>query len=164
MIFAKEETRFKILNSIPLLILFYIAFNGNSTISFKFITINIQYILVYYWTLRKPETLGFGFIFLAGLVNDVIFGSPLGINALTLLVIASVATYVRLVTVRITLINDWISFIPALLLANFAYFISLYFSSYSIDYFLLLLSSLFTFIFYPILWVIFSLIQKLMKF
>ena len=163
MIFAKEETRFKILNSIPLLILFYIAFNGNSTISFKFITINIQYILVYYWSLRKPATLGFGFIFLAGLVNDVIFGSPLGINALTLLVIASVATYVRLVTVRITLINDWISFIPALLLANFAYFISLYFSSYSIDYFLLLLSSLFTFIFYPILWVIFSLIQQLMK-
>ena len=164
MIFVKEETRFKILNSIPLLILFYIAFSGNSTISFKLITINIQYILVYYWTLRKPETLGFGFIFLAGLVNDVIFGSPLGINALTLLVIASVATYVRLVTVRITLINDWISFIPALLLANFAYFISLYFSSYSIDYFLLFLSSLFTFIFYPILWVIFSLIQKLMKF
>jgi len=164
MIFVKEETRFKILNSIPLLILFYIAFNGNSTIGFKFITINIQYILVYYWTLRKPETLGFGFIFLAGLVNDVIFGSPLGINALTLLVIASVATYVRLVTVRITLINDWISFIPALLLANFAYFISLYFSSYSIDYFLLFLSSLFTFIFYPILWVIFLLIQKLMKF
>ena len=164
MIFAKEETRFKILNLIPLLILFYIAFNGNSTISFKFITINIQYILVYYWTLRKPETLGYGFIFLAGVVNDVIFGLPLGINALTLLVIASVATYVRLVTVRITLINDWISFIPALLLANFAYFISLYFSSYSIDYFLLFLSSLFTFIFYPILWVIFSLIQKLIKF
>jgi rod shape-determining protein MreD len=164
MIFVKEETRFKILNSIPLLILFYIAFNGSSTIGFKFITINIQYILVYYWTLRKPETLGFGFIFLAGLVNDVIFGSPLGINALTLLVIASVATYVRLVTVRITLINDWISFIPALLLANFTYFISLYFSSYSIDYFLLFLSSLFTFILYPILWVIFSLTQKLMRF
>lgn len=163
MIFAKEETRFKILNLIPLLILFYIAFNGNSTISFKFITINIQYILVYYWTLRKPETLGYGFIFLAGVVNDVIFGLPLGINALTLLVIASVATYVRLVTVRITLINDWISFVPALILANFAYFVSLYFSNYNIDYYLLFLSSLFTFIFYPILWVIFSLIQQLMK-
>jgi len=113
--------------------------------------------------LRKPEALGYGFIFLAGLVNDVVFGSPLGINALTLLIISAVATYVRLVTVRITLINDWISFIPALLLANFAYFMSLYFSNYSIDYFLLFLNLLFTFIFYPILWAIFALTQKLMK-
>ena len=155
--------RFKLLNLIPLIILFYIAFNGNSTVSFKFISINIQYILVYYWSLRRPESLGYGFIFLSGLISDVVFGSPLGINALTLLIIAGVATYVRLVTVRITLINDWISFIPALLLANFAYFVSLYFSNYNIDYFILFLNSLFTFIFYPFLWVIFSLIQQLMK-
>ena len=155
--------RFKLLNLIPLIILFYIAFNGNSTVSFKFISINIQYILVYYWSLRRPESLGYGFIFLSGLISDVVFGSPLGINALTLLIIAGVATYVRLVTVRITLINDWISFVPALLLANFAYFVSLYFSNYNIDYFILFLNSLFTFIFYPFLWVIFSLIQQLMK-
>ena len=155
--------RFKFLNLIPLILLFYIAFNGNSTISFKFISINIQYILVYYWSLRKPESLGYGFIFLSGLISDVVFGSPLGINALTLLIIAGVATYVRLVTVRITLINDWISFIPALLFANFAYFISLYLSNYNIDYFILFLNSLFTFIFYPILWALFSLIQQLMK-
>ena len=156
--------RFKLLNLIPLIILFYIAFNGNSTISFKFISINIQYILVYYWSLRRPESLGYGFIFLSGLISDVVFGSPLGINALTLLIISGVATYVRLVTVRITLINDWISFVPALLLANFAYFISLYFSNYNIDYSILFLNSFFTFIFYPFLWAIFSLIQQLMKF
>jgi rod shape-determining protein MreD len=156
--------RFKLLNLIPLIILFYIAFNGNSTVSFKFISINIQYILVYYWSLRRPESLGYGFIFLSGLISDVVFGSPLGINALTLLIISGVATYVRLVTVRITLINDWISFVPALLLANFAYFISLYFSNYNIDYSILFLNSFFTFIFYPLLWAIFSLIQQLMKF
>ena len=156
--------RFKFLNLIPLIILFYIAFNGNSTVSFKFISINIQYILVYYWSLRRPESLGYGFIFLSGLISDVVFGSPLGINALTLLIISGVATYVRLVTVRITLINDWISFVPALLLANFAYLISLYFSNYNIDYSILFLNSFFTFIFYPFLWAIFSLIQQLMKF
>jgi rod shape-determining protein MreD len=158
-----QVIKFKFLNLIPLLILFYIAFNGNSTISFKFISINIQYILVYYWTLRRPESLGYGFIFLSGLVSDVVFGTPLGINALTLLVIAAVATYVRAVTVRITLINDWISFIPALLLANFIYFISLYFSNYNIDYFVLFFNSLFTFVFYPVLWVLFSLANQLMR-
>jgi len=119
--------------------------------------------LVYYWVLRQPQTLGYGFIFLSGVINDVVLGLPLGINSLSLLFVAGVAAYVRVVTVRITLINDWISFIPALLLANFIYFISLYFSEYSIDYFYLLKNSIFTFIFYPVLWGVFSLLVNLTK-
>jgi peptide/nickel transport system permease protein len=55
-----------------------------------------------------------------------IFGIPLGISSLSLLIIAGVAAYVRVVTVRITLTNDWISFIPALLFSNFIYFFSVY--------------------------------------
>ena len=51
------------------------------------------------------------------IISDVVLGFPLGVNALSLLFVAGVAAYVRVVTVRITLINDWISFIPALLLA-----------------------------------------------
>jgi len=80
---------------------------------------------------------------------------------LSLLIIAAIATYVRLVTVRITLFNDWISFIPALLFGNIVYFLSLYFSSISIDYLYLFQNSIFTFIFYPILWGIFSLFIKI---
>ena len=66
-------------------------------------------------------------------------------------------------TVRISLLNDWISFIPALLIANFVYFISLYFSDYSVDYLYLFKNSIFTFIFYPILWLIFTGLLNLMK-
>jgi len=90
-------------------------------------------------------------------------GFPIGINALSLLFVAGVAAYVRVVTVRITLVNDWISFIPALLFANFVYFTSLYFSNYSVEYIYLLKNSIFTFIFYPILWGLFSLILNLIK-
>jgi len=121
------------------------------------------YILVYYWVLRHPQNLGYGFIFLAGLVNDVVFGFPLGINSLSLLVIAGMAAYVRVVTVRITLTNDWISFVPALLVANFVYFISLSLTNHSIDYFFLFQNSLATFIFYPLLWMFFSVILKIIK-
>ena len=62
-----------------------------------------------------------------------------------------------------SLFNDWISFVPAILLANFVYFITLYYSDFSINYLYLFKNSIFTFIFYPILWVVFSLILKLMK-
>jgi len=107
--------------------------------------------------------LGYGFIFLSGIISDVVFGLPFGVNALSLLIIAAVAAYIRVVTVRVTLINDWISFIPALSFANFIYFFSLYFSNYSIDYLYLFKNSIFTFVFYPILWGIFSMMLNLSK-
>ena len=158
-----KQIKYKFFELLPLLLLFFIALNGNSIINLKFFTINVHYILVYFWVLRQPHILGYGYIFLAGIINDVVFGIPLGVNALSLLVIAAVAAYVRVVTVRITLINDWISFIPAILLANFIYFFALYFSNFSIDYLYLFKNSIFTFIFYPILWGIFSLILNLTK-
>ena len=163
MTYTYKQIQFKFFELIPILLLFFISLNGNSIIDLKYFSINVHYILVYYWVLRKPNILGYGFIFLSGIISDVVFGFPLGVNALSLLIIAAVAAYVRVVTVRISLINDWISFIPALLLANFIYFITLYFSDFNINYLYLFKNSIFTFIFYPILWVLFSLILKLMK-
>ena len=163
MAYTLKQFKFKFFEILPLLLLFFISLNGNSIISLNYFSINIHYILVYYWVLRRPQTLGYGFIFLSWIISDVVFGLPLGVNALSLLIIAAVAAYVRSVTVRITLINDWISFIPALLIANFIYFLSLYFSNYSVDYLFLFKNSVFTFTFYPVLWGIFSLILNLTK-
>tara|TARA_B100001123_G_C15185047_1_gene976949 strand:- start:820 stop:1314 length:495 start_codon:yes stop_codon:yes gene_type:complete len=163
MAYFYKQIKFKFFEFLPLLLLFFISLNGNSIIDLKFFSINIHYILVYFWVLRQPQSLGYGFIFLSGLISDVVLGLPLGINALSLLIIAAVAAYVRVVTVRITLINDWISFIPALLIANFVYFLSVYFSNLSVDYMYLFNNSIFTFIFYPILWGIFSLIINFRK-
>tara|TARA_B100000029_G_scaffold7991_1_gene8465 strand:- start:3400 stop:3894 length:495 start_codon:yes stop_codon:yes gene_type:complete len=161
MAIAYNELRYKFFDFLPLLLLFYISLSGNSIISLKFFSVNIHYILVYFWVLRKPQALGYGFIFLSGIISDVVYGLPLGVNALSLLLISATATYARVVTVRITLINDWISFIPALLIGNLAYFLSLYFSNYNVDYTYLVSNSVFTFACYPILWGIFSLISNL---
>ena len=158
-----KKAKFKFFGILPLVLLFFISLNGSSIINIKFFSVNIHYILVYYWVLRQPQSLGYGFIFLSGIISDVVLGFPIGINALSLLFVAGVAAYVRVVTVRITLVNDWISFIPALLFANFVYFTSLYFSNYSVEYIYLLKNSIFTFIFYPVLWGLFSLILNLIK-
>ena len=163
MAYIYKQIKFKFLESLPLLLLFFISLSGNSVIDLKFFSINIHYILVYFWVLRQPQSLGYGFIFLSGLISDVVLGFPLGINSLSLLFVAGVAAYVRVVTVRITLINDWISFIPALLFANFVYFVSLYYSDFTIDYFYLLKNSIFTLIFYPVLWGLFTLFLNLKK-
>ena len=163
MVLTFKKAKFKFFGILPLVLLFFISLNGSSIINIKFFSVNIHYILVYYWVLRQPQSLGYGFIFLSGIISDVVLGFPIGINALSLLFVAGVAAYVRVVTVRITLVNDWISFIPALLFANFVYFTSLYFSNYSVEYIYLLKNSIFTFVFYPILWGLFSLILNLIK-
>ena len=163
MAYIYKQVKFKFFELLPILLLFFISLSGNSIIDLRFFSVNVHYILVYFWVLRQPRNLGYGFIFLSGIISDVVLGLPFGVNALSLLIIAAVAAYVRVVTVRITLINDWISFIPALLFANFIYFFSLYFSNYSVDYLHLFTNSIFTFIFYPILWAIFSMILNLTK-
>jgi len=158
-----KHLKHKFFAMLPVLLLFFISLNGSSIIDLKFFSINIHYILVYFWVLRKPENLRYSFIFLSGIISDIVFGYPLGVNALSLLVVASVAAYVRVVTVRVTLINDWISFIPAILFANFIYFSSLYLSNYSVDYLYLFKNSIFTFVFYPVLWLIFTAMLNLTK-
>ena len=90
MAFIFKQIKFKFFELLPLLLLFFISLNGNSVVNLKFFSINISYILVYFWVLRQPNVLGYGFIFLSGIISDVVFGLPLGVNALSLLVIAAV--------------------------------------------------------------------------
>ena len=158
-----KQIKFKFFELIPLILLFFVSLNGNSIIDLNYFSVNILYILVYFWVLRQPQALKYGLIFIAGMIADVVHGLPFGVNALSLLVIAAVAAYVRVVTVRITLVNDWVSFIPALLLANLVYFISLYYSNYEISYLYLFKNSISTFIFYPILWGLFSVLLNFMR-
>ncbi len=158
-----KNIKYKIIELTPIILLFIIAFNGISIFDFNFFSVNILYILVYFWVLRQPKILGNGVIFLSGIITDVVVGFPIGSTAISVLIIAGVAAYVRVVTVRISLVNDWISFIPALLVANLAYFMALYFSDYSIDYIYLFKNSISTFIFYPFLWFIFSMLLNLMR-
>ena len=163
MAFLFKQIKFRFFELIPLILLFVISLNGISIIDLNFFSVNVQSILIYYWVLRLPQAMGYGYIFISGIITDVVFGLPLGASSLGLLLIAAVAAYVRMVTVNISLINDWISFIPALLISNFIYFIALYLSGYSIDYLYLFKNSIFTFAFYPVLWGFFSLLINLMK-
>ena len=163
MAFLLKNTTYYIINKIPILLLFFVSLNGSAIIDLKIFSINILYILVYFWVLRKPESLGYGLIFVSGVITDVVHGFPIGSTALSLLIIAGSASYVRVVTVRITLINDWLSFIPALLITNLTYFTTLYLLDYSISYFYLFQSLIFTFFFYPVLWIAFSGLIRLMR-
>ena len=113
-----------ILETGPLILLFYICISEFHTQFYywKIFSFNLQFIIIYYWILRDPDILGYGFIFLSGLINDVVLSLPLGTSALCYLFVSLVAAYVRNATVRSSLFTDWFTFVIAILIGNFLYF------------------------------------------
>ena len=153
-----------ILRGIPLILLFYICISEFHTQFYywKIFSFNIQFIIIYYWVLRDPDILGYGFIFLAGLVNDVVLSLPLGTSGLSYLFVSLVAAYVRNATVRSSLFTDWFTFAIAILIGNFLYFFLINkFTEMQMEYSSVFYNSLFTFITYPFFWFIFGFYKKL---
>ena len=73
-----SQFRTRILALVPLILLFATSLTGNSIFDLNFFSINVAYILIYFWVLRKPDALGYGFIFLSGIITDVVYGIPIG--------------------------------------------------------------------------------------
>tara|TARA_Y100001970_G_scaffold203916_1_gene248245 strand:+ start:3503 stop:4018 length:516 start_codon:yes stop_codon:yes gene_type:complete len=148
----------------PLVLLFFICISEFHTQYYlwEIFSFNLQFIIIYYWILREPDILGYGFVFLAGLVNDVVLSLPLATSALCYLFISLVAAYVRNATVRSSLLTDWFTFVIAIIIGNFIfYFLINKFSNLEVKYLMLFYNSLFTFILYPFFWGIFEMYKKL---
>ena len=162
-----KNITFKFINSAPIILLYFFSItelDANFSNLFEILSFNIQIIIVYYWTLRNPSILGNGHIFLSGIINDVIMGLPMGTSALTYLVISLVASYIRNVTVNINLFTDWFTFLIAIFFSNLTFLILLKnFSEISITYTELFYNSFFTFLFYPVFWVLFNQYRYLMS-
>ena len=164
MILFKRNFIKRFFSIIPLLILFFLAFS-ETDLNFEkvsFLSFNLIYILIFYWVLKNPEILGYGFIFLAGIVNDVVIGLPIGVSSVTYLILAGFAAYVRYLTVQPSLIYDWIIFVPSIAVTNTVYFyiLSIFFDI-KINYIILALNTGVTILFYPIIGILFSFIANL---
>ena len=96
-------------------------------------------------------------IFLAGIINDVIVGIPIGISSLCYLLICSVTAYIRNITLSANFINDWVSILFTVLLINSIQILILDFIfNNNPDYLSYLINSGFTFILYPLFYLIFN--------
>ena len=147
----------------PTLILFLSVFNEHdfNYLKIEYFSFNFVYILIFYWTLRSPNQLGYISIFLAGIINDVIIGLPIGISRLCYLLICSVTAYIRNITLIYNFINDWISILFTLLLINSIQILILdLFFNYNLDYLSYLINSGFTFLLYPLFYLIFNYLDQ----
>ena len=104
----------------PLLVLFISVLNEIDLNYIKIFAFNFPFILIFYWSLRKSESLGYGYIFFAGLINDVVTGFPIGISSFNYLLICGFAAYLRTITLRPNLVKDWFFFLFTILAVNSA--------------------------------------------
>ena len=148
----------------PLILLVFICISEFHTQFYYWgiFTFNFQFIIIYYWILRDPDILGYGFVFICGFINDVVLSLPLGTSALSYLFVSLVAAYVRTATVRNSLFTDWFTFLVAIIIGNFIYFLLLNkFAEADIKYTTFFYNSLFTFILYPFFWGLFEIYKKI---
>ena len=153
----------KFLNSGPLLLLYYLSISEidtNLEKTFDIFTFNLPIIIIYFWILKRPSVMGTGHIFVAGLINDVVMGFPLGISSLSYLVVCFFSNYVRNKSVNTTIASDWFTFFIALIFANLLFFSLLNnFSDIVISYSKIGYNTFFTLFLFPIFWLLFSLYQ-----
>ena len=121
-------------------------FNNLGSTYFSF---NFSYILIFYYSLKKSESLGYTYIFIAGLFNDVVTGTPVGLSSLMYLILCVAASYLRNITLRPSLLKDCIFFLVTILIINSLLFVSLNFIfNYELSYFDQIINITFTFLFY----------------
>ena len=160
---AKRSFMSKLYNAGPLLLLYYLCISevdSNLEKIFDIFTLNFQIIIIYFWVIKRPEIMANGHVFLAGLINDVVMGFPLGISSLSYLIIIFFGTYVRNKSVNTTIASDWFTFFMAMIFSNLLFFSLLNnFSDLSFPYSKIGYNIFFTLFMFPIFWVIFNFYQ-----
>jgi len=149
--FKKRSIINNLLRLGPLIILYISVLNEIDLNYLKIFSLNFPFILIYYWSLRKSESLGYGYIFVAGLINDVVTGLPIGISSFNYLLICGFAAYLKTITLRPNLVKDWFFFLFTILVVNSLSYSALnIFFSIDLNYNNLFINIFFTFIFYII--------------
>ena len=153
----------KILSNLPILLLFISVLNNFdfNHLGLKYFSFNFSYILIFYYSLKKSESLGYSYIFIAGLFNDVVTGTPIGLSSLIYLILCVAASYLRNITLRPSLIKDCIFFLITILIINSLLFVSLNFIfNYELNYFDQIINITYTFLFYFLFSNLFDFFEK----
>ena len=118
--FTKTSIFNNLLRYAPILLLFISVLNefDFNYLELKYFSFNFPFILIFYWSLKRSETLGHGLVFIAGLFNDVVIGFPIGVSSFAYLLICVFSAYLKNITLRPSVIKDWIFFAITILVVN----------------------------------------------
>ena len=151
MVQKKINIKNKLIRHFPLILLYFSVLNefDIDVPSLNLLSFNLPFIIIFYWSLKDPDHIGNGLIFISGIFNDVTLGYPIGVSSFIYLTIIAFASYLRNITLRPNIYKDSIVFLIAILFANSvnASILSFIFSI-EINYFVIIVNITFTFLLY----------------
>ena len=151
MVLKRINLKNKLLKYFPLILLYFSVLNefDIDVSNLGLLSFNLPFIIIFYWSLKDPDQIGNGLIFISGILNDVTLGYPIGISSFIYLTIIAFAAYLRNITLRPNIYKDAIVFLIAILFANSANSIILSFVfSIEINFFELIINIVLTFLLY----------------
>jgi len=79
----------KLYTWLPIIFLFVSVLNefDFNYLKLDYFAFNFVHLLIFFWTLRNPDKLGYIAIFFAGIINDVVIGIPIGISSFCYLIL-----------------------------------------------------------------------------
>ena len=162
--FSKKSFLDILLRNAPIILLYISVLNefDFNYLNLSYFSFNFPFILIFYWSLKRPENLGYGLIFFAGIINDVVIGFPIGISCFGYLLICGFAAYLRNITLRPSILKDWMFFLlTVLVVSSLSYSILVLFFKFKLNYLDIIINIIFTFCLYVIFASIFQFYQKL---
>tara|TARA_Y100000591_G_C21755781_1_gene657286 strand:+ start:564 stop:1064 length:501 start_codon:yes stop_codon:yes gene_type:complete len=151
MVQKKINIKIQIFKYFPLILLYFSVLNefDLDVANVGLFSFNLPFIIIFYWSLKDPDQIGNGLIFISGILNDVTLGYPIGVSSFIYLTIIAFASYLRNITLRPNLYKDSIVFLVAILFANSVNSLILSFLfSIEISYFEIIINITFTFLLY----------------
>ncbi len=161
--FQKNKITNQFLKNFPIILLFISVLNefDFNYLNLKYFSFNFPFILIFYWSLKKNDSLSYGFIFIAGLFNDAVIGLPIGLSSLSYLLVCGFAAYLRNITLRPDLIKDWLFFLMTICVTNsLIYFLIVVFFKVNLNYLDYVFNIIFTFLLYIVIAYFFDIYQR----
>ena len=139
----------------PVIFLYILVLTGFD-LSFFFygsnFSFNFVYLIIFFFVLKSPNNLGYGLIFFAGIINDVVQNFPIGVSSINYLLLCAIAAFVRSKMVLPNLFYDWILFLIAILIISSVNYTTLtMIFEIPIEYGALMSNSILTFLIYPVI-------------
>tara|TARA_E500000178_G_scaffold94182_1_gene93169 strand:- start:166 stop:672 length:507 start_codon:yes stop_codon:yes gene_type:complete len=150
-IFKKDKFIYKLYAWLPILFLFFSVLNefDLNYLTIEYFSFNFPFVLIFYFTLKEYNRFDYLLVFVAGLVNDTIIGTPLGLSSFSYILVCIFSAYLRNITIRPNLMKDWFYFLFVITLINsMNYLILFFFFSYELDIMFYVINNLFTFLLY----------------
>ncbi len=125
---------------------------------------HLTLILVYYWSIHRPEFLPLPVVAAIGLYQDLVWGGPPGLNMLVLLIAQVVLSNQQSLFTRRDFIVGWIGFVPVTILAmGLSWLVASLYYGVAMPGFSLLTHGLITLAAYPLLGWLFGRIDRALK-